>query len=320
MTQRTLLAYTGSLQTSMAIRALVEVDKAEVVTLTLDLGQGVDLEEVRDRALATGAVRAHVLDAREEFARDFVLPALRAGVLRDGNTPMGELLAWPLIAKKLVEIAAVEQTTAVAHGCIGADRGRIGACVAALDPALDVVAAGCGDVARRAHANLWGRAHAAPAPRAEAPGNPACIEIGFDKGAPSAINGVPMPLVELIDSVSVIAGRHGVGWLDAGEAGHARHGERTFEAPAAVVLHAARAALELSVLPPDLIERKQNGAGAYARVASEGRWFSEEREAIDACNIQMEDRVTGSVHIKLFSGTLRTSEMASETHVGAGRG
>ena len=93
MSRRIVLAYTGSLQTSMAIRALAEVDDAEVVTLTLDLGQGRDLEEVRDRALATGAARAHVLDVREEFARDFVLPALRAGALREGRHPMGEALA-----------------------------------------------------------------------------------------------------------------------------------------------------------------------------------------------------------------------------------
>ena len=73
MKERIVLAYAGGLQTSVAIPWLAEAYGAEVVTLTLDLGQGRDLEEIRDRALATGAVRAHVLDAREEFARDFAL-------------------------------------------------------------------------------------------------------------------------------------------------------------------------------------------------------------------------------------------------------
>ncbi|MDA1184899.1 MAG: argininosuccinate synthase [Acidobacteria bacterium] len=319
MTRRTVFAYTGSLHTSMAIRTLAEVDDGEVVTLTLDLGQGVDLEEVRDRALATGAVRAHVLDAREEFARDFVLPALRAGAQGDGNVPMGEMLAWPLIARKLVEIASVEQATEVAHGCSGADLERLRACVVALAPALEVVAAGCGDGARRAHGNLWGRAHAAGAPRAKAPDNPAHIEIGFDEGVPSAINGVPMPLVELIESVSVIAGRYGVGWIDALGPDPVEDGDRRYEAPAAAVLHAARAALEASVLPPELLERKRSRAVAYAQVATEGRWFGEERKTMDAVNMQMEDKVTGSVRIKLFHGTLHTSEAASGSHVEAGR-
>jgi len=319
MTRRVVLACTGGLQTSMAIRKLAGADDAEVVTLTLDLGQEGDLQEVRGRALATGAVRAHVLDAREEFARDFVLPALRAGTLRDGNGPMGELLAWPLIARKLVEIAAVERAAAVAHGCRGPDRERLGTCVAALVPALDVLVAGSREAARRLHANLLGRAHAARAPNTEEPDGPAYVEIGFDEGVPSAINGVPMPLVELIECVSVIAGRHGVGWIDAGGPDRSAYGDRAYEAPAAAVLHAARVALEASVLPPDLLQRKQSRAAAYAQVVSDGRWFGEEREAMDALNVQMEDSVTGSVRIKLLKGTLRTAENAGGTHVEAGR-
>ena len=215
----------------MAIRALAGVDGAEVVTLTLDLGQGRDLEEVRDRALATGAVRAHVLDVREEFARDFVLPALRAGALLDGRHPMGEALAWPLIARKLVDVASVERATAVAHGCPDGDQQRIGACLAALGP-VHVMAAGCGDVAQRAHANLWGRACAVETARVEAPDSPAYVEITFEQGVPVAINGVPMPLIELIESLSVIAGQHGVGWIEVGRRESGAPGVRDY-APAA---------------------------------------------------------------------------------------
>ena len=152
----------------MAIQALAEPHGAEVVTLTLDLGQGCDLEEVRDRALAACAARAHVLDVREEFAQDFVLPSLRAGALREGRHPQGEALAWPLIARKLVDIARVERATAVAHGGRDGVQERIGVCIAALDP-VQVMAEGCGDVARRGHVNLWGRARAVNALRVETP-------------------------------------------------------------------------------------------------------------------------------------------------------
>jgi argininosuccinate synthase len=309
MSGRIVLAYTGSLQTSMAIRALAGVDGAEVVTLTLDLGQGRDLEEVRDRALATGAVRAHVLDAREEFARDFVLPALRAGALRNGRHPLGEALAWPLIASKLVDIASVERAVAVAHGCTDGDQQRIGACVAALGP-VHVMAAGCGDVAQRAHANLWGRACAEDTPRVEAPDSPAYVEIAFERGVPVAINGVPMPLMELIESLSVIGGQHGVGRIEADHREIGAGGDHVYDAPAAVVLHAARLALDAAVLPPARLRLKQDRAIAYANLVSEGLWFTEGRETMDALNVKMEENVTGSVRIKLFQGTLVTSEVA----------
>ena len=78
MNKRIVLAYSGGLDTTVAIPWLVEARNAEVIAVTLDLGQGKELEEIRDRALAAGAARAHVLDAREEFARDYVLPALQA--------------------------------------------------------------------------------------------------------------------------------------------------------------------------------------------------------------------------------------------------
>src|SRR4029079_2091339 len=98
--ERIVLAYSGGLDTSVAIPWLAERYGAEVVALTLDLGQGKDLEDVRERALKIGAVRAHVLDAREEFARDFVQPALSAGAVYEGQYPLATALARPLIAKR----------------------------------------------------------------------------------------------------------------------------------------------------------------------------------------------------------------------------
>lgn len=140
--QRIVLAYSGSLDTSVAIPWLAEKYRAEVVTLTMDVGQGRELDDVRARALAVGAARAHVLDVREEFARDFVLRALQSGAGSSARFALGTALSRPLIAKHLVEIARIEGATAVAHGCSGpdADQARLEAAVRALDPALQILA------------------------------------------------------------------------------------------------------------------------------------------------------------------------------------
>src|SRR5262245_61123151 len=116
--QKILLAYSGGARSSAAIASLSQRYNAEVVALTLDIGQGGDLEAVRDGALALGAIRAHVLDVRDEFARHFLIPSLKADVLYSGSSDgqsRALLLSRPLIAQKLVEIAGIEQTTAVAH-------------------------------------------------------------------------------------------------------------------------------------------------------------------------------------------------------------
>src|SRR5262249_3288939 len=142
--RRIILAYSGGLNGSAAIPWLDEsADGAaiDVVTISLDLGQSGELEEVRDRALATGAVRAHVLDVRGAFAADHLVRALKADALADDGSPLAAALAVPLIAKKLVEIAGIEQTTVVAHGAAEpASAARFQAAVRALNPNLTVLA------------------------------------------------------------------------------------------------------------------------------------------------------------------------------------
>src|SRR5712691_6624086 len=142
MMERIVLAYSGGLDTSVAIPWLKEKYNAEIIAVTMDLGQGKELEEVRDRALATGAVRAHVLDLREEFAREYILPALKADAIYEDRYPLATALGRPLIAQKLVEIAEIEQATAIAHGCTGKgnDQVRIDITARALNPKLKVIA------------------------------------------------------------------------------------------------------------------------------------------------------------------------------------
>jgi argininosuccinate synthase len=140
--KRILLAYSGGLDTSIAIPWLAEKYEAEVTTLTLDLGQGRELDDARDRALAIGAARAHVLDGREEFAQDFILPALQAGAMYEGRYPLATALGRPLIARDLVKIARIEGATAIAHGGTNEDNDlvRLDVLVRALDESLEVLA------------------------------------------------------------------------------------------------------------------------------------------------------------------------------------
>jgi argininosuccinate synthase len=140
--KKVVLAYSGGLDTSVAVAWLKEQFDAEVVTLTVDVGGGSLREGVEARAMSAGASRAYVVDARDRFVRDFVWPHLQANALYQGAYPLATALARPLIAQLLVEVAARENADAVAHGCTGKgnDQVRFDVAVHALDPGLEVVA------------------------------------------------------------------------------------------------------------------------------------------------------------------------------------
>jgi argininosuccinate synthase len=175
VSNRIVLAYSGTPAATAAIRALGEQRRAEIVTLTLDLGTRDDLQEVHERAMAAGAVRAHVLDVREEFLRDYVLPSLQRATPRGAADPMPASLAHPLIAKKLDDIAAIERASAVVH-----------------EPEADVET-------KPVSAKMRGDA-----------GSEADVAITFEDGVPVAISGIPMPLTELFESLAIIAAQHGI--------------------------------------------------------------------------------------------------------------
>jgi argininosuccinate synthase len=357
--ERIVLGYSGGLDTSMAIPWLAERFGADVIAVTLDLGQGGDLADVRERALAIGAIRAHVLDVRDEFAREYVTPVLRAGATHEDVVPLATPLARALIAKKLVEVAWMEGAEAIAHASRpnGRNATRIDAGVRALDPAIDLIVPERDRSLSRADqlayararniplsasvdacevdTNLWGRSlepfdaaqgkpfDAAQGRRDEGddrkdapdhlyvltrapqacPDEPACIEIELHQGIPIRANGIEMPLVELIESVETIAGAHGVGRIDGRAAGSPNVvSHRMCEAPAAVVLQLAHAALETRVLPRDLSRLKQSLARTYVKLVDNGSWFSPAREAIDAFVGSAQRQVTGTVRLELLKG------------------
>ncbi|MDQ0298567.1 argininosuccinate synthase [Salibacterium salarium] len=139
--KKIVLAYSGGLDTSVAIRWLAD-QGYDVVAVGLDVGEGKDLEFVKDKALQVGAVQSYTVDAKKEFAEEFVLPAMQAHTLYEQKYPLVSALSRPLISKKLVEIAEQTNADAVAHGCTGKgnDQVRFEVSIQALNPDLEVLA------------------------------------------------------------------------------------------------------------------------------------------------------------------------------------
>lgn len=252
--EKVILAYSGGLDTSVAITWLMK--DYDVLAVCMDVGEGKDLDFIHDKALKVGAVESYVLDVKDEFAEEYVLPALQAHAYYEQKYPLVSALSRPVISKKLVEIAHKTGATTIAHGCTGKgnDQVRFEVAIAALDPELKVIApvrewkwsreeeieyAKANGVPVPADLdnpysvdqNLWGRANECgvlenpwnQAPEdafgitnspEEAPDTPEFIDIEFKEGKPVALNGKEMKLADLIQEVNAIAGKHGVGRID----------------------------------------------------------------------------------------------------------
>ena len=293
---RVVLAYSGDLDGSIAIRWLAERHGAEVVAVTLDLGQGKEvLEEIRDRALAIGALRAHVVDVRDAYVRDHLVRGLKAGILRHRGASVDAALARPLIARQLVEVARIEQATAVAHGDRAGHEAAVEKTIRAIEPALTILAPAGEWEMNDAQLVAYAREHRVLLPAAmiggvagkhqgPLPGEPALVDVGFDRGVPIAINGVVMNLPDLIASVDILAGAHGVA---AGALG---------------ALHMAHAALQETAIPADARLFSARVAEEYVRILADGGWFSRARQALDAYVDAIEAEVGGVARLQLFRG------------------
>ncbi|TMW74047.1 argininosuccinate synthase [Alteribacter natronophilus] len=137
-----ILAYSGGLDTSVAIKWIEDHYGYDVVALGIDVGEGKDLDHIKEKAIRTGAKEAIVIDGKKEFAEEYILPALKANCLYEGKYPLSSAISRPLISKKLVEAAHAHGAVAVAHGCTGKgnDQVRFDVSIQALDPSLKVVA------------------------------------------------------------------------------------------------------------------------------------------------------------------------------------
>lgn len=142
MIKKIVLAYSGGLDTSVAIRWLKETYNAEIIAFCADLGQGENFEEIGEKAIKTGATKVYIEDMREEFVSDYIFPMLRAGAIYEGNYLLGTSIARPLIAKRQIEIAEKEGAEAVSHGATGKgnDQVRFEITYYALNPNIKVIA------------------------------------------------------------------------------------------------------------------------------------------------------------------------------------
>ena len=342
MPKRVVLAYSGGLDTSVAVRWMNEELGVDVIALAADVGQGGDFDEVRKRALAAGAVDATVVDCREEFAADFVGPAIKANGLYEGRYPLVSSLSRPIIARHLVAAAREHGADAVAHGCTGKgnDQVRFEVSVRALAPDLEVLAPvrewgltredaieyaerfGIPVTATRTNPysvdeNLWGRAVECGVledPWARPPDDvyemtvpvatePAEVVVTFVEGVPTALDGTAMPLHELVVNLGTVVGSYGWGRLDMIE--NRRVGIKSrevYEAPGALALIAAHQDLESITLERDVAHEKARLEPRWAELVYDGLWFSPLKEALDAFIDSSQRWVTGDVRLRLEPG------------------
>lgn len=344
--KKVVLAYSGGVDTSVCIPYLKhEWGVEQVITLAADLGQGAELEPVKEKALKSGAEISLVIDATESFVRDYAFPAIQANALYENQYPLSTALARPLIAKLLVDAAEKYGADAVAHGCTGKgnDQVRFDVSIAALNPNLKVLAPAREWGMSREETIAYGERFGIPAPVkksspysidknllgraieagpledpwteppeevyemtraiADTPDQPEYVEISFEQGVPVSLNGTVLHPVTLISELNEMAGRHSVGRIDMIENRLVGIKSREiYETPALSLLIQAHRDLESLNLTADLIHYKQGIEETYARLIYNGLWYSPLRDALDAFIQKSQERVSGTVRLKLFKG------------------
>ncbi len=342
MPKRIVLAYSGGLDTSVAVKWLQAELGAEVIALAADVGQGGDFEAIRQRALDAGAVEAIVVDCRAEYADQYCAPALAANALYEGKYPLVSSLSRPVIAKHLVVAAREHGADAVAHGCTGKgnDQVRFEVSCRALAPDLEVLApvrswgmtredcityAGTHGIVLTVSReklysideNLWGRAIECGVmedPWVSPPDDvyaltvasrtdPTELVIAFERGVPVALDGERQPLHELVQSVGSIVGAYGFGRIDMVE--NRRVGiksRETYECPGSLALITAHRDLEDITLERDVHHEKARLEPRWAELVYDGLWFSPLREALDAFMTSTQAHVSGEVRLRCEPG------------------
>jgi argininosuccinate synthase len=357
---RVLLLYSGGLDTSVMLKWIQDSYGAEVVCLTVNLGQpGEDYEVIKGKALALGALECHVLDARAQFVHEYVLPAIKANALYGGGYPLFTALGRPLIAKLAVEQARASGCDTIAHGCTGKgnDQVRIEATIATLAPELKVIApvrswqmgreeeiayarkngipikGGAEATPYSIDDNLWGRSsegrwiedleHAPDddvfqlvTPPERAPEESQQIELSFERGVPVALDGERLEPVALIERVAEIGARHGVGIVDHIEDRIVGLKVRDiYEVPAAAIVLLAHQELERLVCTIHQNQFKPELDRQWAYLVYAGLWWEPLREDLDAYMERVNERVTGTIGVKLYKGHARVVTRASPNAV-----
>jgi argininosuccinate synthase len=352
MKGKAILAFSGGLDTSVVIKYLQEKHNLDVVTVTVDVGQEDNIKKISNKAKSLGVLKHYNIDARQEFIDNFIFPAIKANALYQKKYCLATALARPLIAQKVVEVAKKENATALAHGCTGKGNDQVRfdvtyrsnsnlpiiAPIRDLNLTRDVELKYAQkhnipiDITAKKFSidqNLWGRAieggdmeDAFSEPPDDAfiwvkttnlPDKPQYLEIKFENGIPVAVDGKHMKAIELIKYVNKKAGANGVGIIDHIEDRVVGIKSReVYETPGASCIIEAHTDLEKMVLTKHELKFKAMVDAEWSWLAYSGLWQDPLKTDLDMFINATQKRVSGSVKLKMFKGSLRVVGRKSE--------
>lgn len=347
---KVVLLYSGGLDTSVMLKWIQDEYQAEVIALTIDLGQQEDdLEEIKQKAINLGAIEAIVLDCKDEFAEEYIAKAIKANGSYQGDYHLSTPIGRPLLAKKAVEIAHKYGADTIAHGATGKGNDQVRMEISALcvDPNIQIIAPvrewAMGRDEELEYAkkhniptpqqkknvpyswddNMWGvtgeggeiedpklepnldKILQVTTPPEKAPDKAEYIELGFEKGIPISINGEKMKLADLIMKLNPMVGKHGVGYTVLVEdrlVGLKVRG--VYELPAAHVITKAHYDLEKLVSTQDENQMKETIDSKWAYMCYSAKWLEPTFNHLNAYIDSMNDKVTGTVKVKLYKGNI----------------
>ncbi len=357
--KKVVLAYSGGLDTSVILKWLQESYGCEVVTFTADIGQGEELAPARSKAKLMGVKQIFIEDLREEFVRDFVFPMFRANTVYEGEYLLGTSIARPLIAKRLVEIAAKTGADAISHGATGKgnDQVRFELGAYALMPDVRIIAPWREwDLSSREKLLAYAEENGIPvegkkkkggapysmdanllhisyeggvledpdfepeesmwritASPEEAPNRPERVEVAYEKGDIVAVNGKRLSPASVLTELNRLGGKHGIGRLDLVENRYVGMKSRgCYETPGGTIMLKAHRAIESITLDREVLALKDDLMPRYARLIYNGYWFSPERRALQTLIDHTQERVNGTVRLKLYKGTVMVTGRVSK--------
>lgn len=351
MAKKVVLAYSGGLDTSIIIPWLKENYDCEVIAYIADVGQNENFEEIKQKALRSGASSAYVYDLKEEFIQEYAFQYLKTSGIYEKHYLLGTSLSRPLIARKQIELANEIGADAVSHGATGKgnDQVRFEITYKVFNPGIEIIAPWrIWNIKSRSESIEYAKARNIPVTATQekpysmdenlwhisyeggiledpwfepdeamfqktvspekAPDKPEYVEITFNQGVPTHLNGEKKDPVTLVRELNTIAGRNGVGRVDIVEnrlVGIKSRG--VYETPAGTVLYLAHIALESITMDRDLMMYKSMLSDKYAELVYNGLWFSPLKTALDAFMDISQNNVTGTVKMKLYKGNCITA-------------
>jgi argininosuccinate synthase len=345
MKEKAVLAFSGGLDTSVVVKYLQEKHKMDVITITVDVGQGDNAKAIAAKAKKLGVIKHYNIDAKKEFVTNYIFPSIKANALYQKKYCLATALARPLIANKVLEIAKKEKVTALAHGCSGKGNDQVrfditmraGSNLPIIAPIRDLnldrttelnFAKKHGikidNVAKKfsIDQNLWGRAIEGGVledpfkePPEDAfiwvktknlPANPIYVEIKFEGGIPIAVDGKTKGPVQLIEYLNKKAGAAGIGIVDHIEDRVVGIKSReVYETPAATCLIEAHSDLEKMVHTKHQTKFKSIVDDEWSWLVYSGLWEDPLKRDLDSFINHTQKRVSGAVRLKMYKGSLR---------------